>query len=81
MDDAGVVSMQLYLYMSNFDFAMSLTGTLSSEKLGVTTTVKEQVDNIEVPLGEVGGHRPLQTLHRPAEEAPGRTPTPPQETR
>lgn len=33
----------------NFDFAMSLTGTLSSDKLGVTTTVKEQVDNIEVP--------------------------------
>ena len=24
----------------SFDFAMSLTGTLSSEKLGVTTTVK-----------------------------------------
>lgn len=32
----------------SFDFAMGLTGTLSSDKLGVTTTVKEQVDNIEV---------------------------------
>jgi hypothetical protein len=49
--------------MSNFDFTMSLTGTLSSEKLGVTTTVKEQVDNIEVPLWKVGRDRPLQTMH------------------
>lgn len=26
----------------------NVTGSLSSEKLGVTTTVKEQVENIEV---------------------------------
>lgn len=32
--------------MSNFDFNMSLTKTFSSEKLGLTTTVKEQVENI-----------------------------------
>jgi hypothetical protein len=29
--------------MSNMDFSMSLTGGLMTEKLGVTTTVKEQV--------------------------------------
>lgn len=49
----GLMFQCSYIYlitMSNFDFTMSLTGTLSSEKLGVTTTVKEQVDNIEVPL-------------------------------
>jgi hypothetical protein len=45
--------------MSNFDFTMSLTGTLSTEKLGVTTTVKEQVENIEVILPSA---RPPSTI-------------------
>ena len=48
----------------NFDFAMSLTGTLSSEKLGVTTTVKEQVDNIEVP--PLPSRRPSTTSNGPS---------------
>lgn len=29
--------------MSNFDFTMNMSATLNSDKLGVTTTVKEQV--------------------------------------
>ena len=37
--------------MSGFDVTGNLTGTLSSDKLGVTTTVKEQVENIEVSVG------------------------------
>lgn len=33
---------------SNLDYSLNLTGTLASDKLGITTTVKEQVDHIEV---------------------------------
>ena len=34
--------------MSGFDVTGNLTGSMASDKLGVTTTVKEQVENIEV---------------------------------
>jgi hypothetical protein len=37
-----------YILMSNFDFTGNMSASLSSDKLGVTTTVKEQVENIEV---------------------------------
>lgn len=46
-----------------------MTGTLHSEKLGVTTTVKEQVENIEVTLANSDCDRPFQAVHRPAKEA------------
>ena len=44
-----VLLLVIQMNSSALDFAMNLTGTLSADKLGVTTTVKEQVENIEVP--------------------------------
>ncbi len=35
---------------SSLEYTLNLTGSLASEKLGITTTVKEQVENIEVPI-------------------------------
>ena len=38
---------------SSMEYSLNVTGGLSSDKLGVTTTVKEQVENIEVSLSLV----------------------------
>ena len=66
---------------SNFDYSLNLTGSLSTDKLGITTTVKEQVEHIEVTPPHPDRTRHFQNCRRPTTQSTKLTTTTTQKTR